>query len=101
MAQSFFALAKLYCSINVLLVPRAYVNGGYIGSTLIILVSVSFQAICAIKLTTVGNHIDKISYPEIVKHVFGPYGKRFVEVCLALIHFQFTIAHLSFCMQGL
>lgn len=98
MAQSFFALAKLYCSINVLLVPRAYVNGGYLGSTLIIIVSVAFQAISAIKLTTVGNKINKISYPDIVKHAFGIWGKRFVEICLALIHFQFTIAHLSFCM---
>lgn len=42
-----------------------------------------------------------INYPDIVNHVFGKCGKRFVELCLAMIHFQFTIAQLSFCIQGL
>ena len=39
--QSFFALCKLYCAINVLLVPKAFKNAGYLASPLIVLVSCS------------------------------------------------------------
>ena len=99
--QSFFALCKLYCAINVLLVPKAFANGGYLASPIIVLISCSFQSACAIRLTHVGNYTGKINYPDIVNVVFGKCGKRFIEVSLAMVHFQFTIAQLSFCIQGL
>ena len=46
-------------------------------------------------------HVKKISYPDIVEIVLGRKGKKFIEVCLAVIHFQFTIAQLVFIIGGL
>jgi amino acid permease len=45
--------------------------------------------------------VKKISYPDIVKAAMGPTGKKIIEVCLAFIHFQFTIAQLAFIIGGL
>ena len=39
--QSFFAVCKCYCAINVLLTPKAFTNGGYLLSPIILLVACS------------------------------------------------------------
>ena len=46
-------------------------------------------------------HVKKISYPDIVQIVLGKKGKKFIEICLAVVHFQFTIAQLVFIIGGL
>jgi amino acid permease len=46
-------------------------------------------------------HVKKISYPDIVHAALGKRGKKILEVFLAVVHFQFTIAHISFMIQGL
>jgi len=43
----------------------------------------------------------KISYPDIMKKAMGKKFKVLVEISLALVQFQFTIAQLSFVIQGL
>jgi amino acid permease len=66
-----------------------------------LIVAASLQCYCAVKLTQCGMHVKKISYPDIVQIVMGKKGKKFIEVCLAVIHFQFTIAQLVFIIGGL
>tara|TARA_B110000285_G_C14996869_1_gene549303 strand:+ start:128 stop:496 length:369 start_codon:yes stop_codon:yes gene_type:complete len=45
--------------------------------------------------------VKKISYPDIAEKALGKQGKKLIEVCLAVIHFQFTIAQLAFIIEGL
>ena len=49
--QTYFALIKAYCAINVLLLPKAFKNGGYILSPIALIVSCFFESFCAIKLS--------------------------------------------------
>ena len=49
--QTFFALCKSYCAINVLLTPKAFANGGLLLSPAAIMVASFLQATAAIKLT--------------------------------------------------
>jgi len=49
--QSFFATAKSYCAINVLLTPKAFRNGGYLLSPIALVIAGALQCYCAIKLT--------------------------------------------------
>ena len=77
----------------------------------------SLQCLCAIKLTQCGMHLKKISYPTlpypaipchtlpypdiVYKALDSKRAKKFLEICLSIVHFQFTIAQLSFIIQGL
>ena len=99
--QTFFALLKRYCAINVLLTPKSFVNGGFLLSPIALILACFFQTICAIKLSQCGLKVKKISYPDIVKKAMGKKCKSFLEIILAIVQFQFTIAQLSFIIQGL
>jgi amino acid permease len=85
--QTFFALCKCYCAINVLLTPKAFKNGGYLFTPICLFIAAGLQGFAAVKLTQCGMYVKKISYPDIVETVLGRSGKKFIEVCLALIHF--------------
>ena len=49
--QTFFALLKSYCAINVLLTPKSFANGGFLLSPIALIFACLFQTICAIKLS--------------------------------------------------
>ena len=99
--QTFFALLKSYCAINVLLTPKSFANGGFLLSPIALIFACIFQTICAIKLSQCGLKVKKISYPDIVKKAMGKKCKSFLEIALAVVQFQFTIAQLSFIIEGL
>lgn len=100
--QTFFAVCKCYCAINVLVTPKSFQNGGYLFTPISLIFAGSLQCLCAIKLTQCGMHLKKISYPDIVyKALDSKRAKKFLEICLSIVHFQFTIAQLSFIIQGL
>jgi amino acid permease len=99
--QTFFALLKSYCAINVLLTPKSFANGGFLLSPIALTAACILQTICAVKLSQCGIHVKKISYPDIVKKALGKKCKAALEIALALVQFQFTIAQLSFIIQGL
>ena len=65
--QTFFALCKSYCSINVLLIPKSFHNGGYLLSPIAIVIGGLLQAICAVKLSQCALAIKKASYSDIAK----------------------------------
>ena len=62
MGQAYFALIKAYCAINVLLLPKAFKNGGWLLSPLSLMVACVFEATCAIKLAQCGLFTGTISY---------------------------------------
>jgi amino acid permease len=49
--QAYFALLKAYCAINILLLPKAFKNGGYLLSPLALILACLFECTCAIKLS--------------------------------------------------
>jgi hypothetical protein len=49
--QAFFAILKAYCVINILLLPKAFQNGGYILSPIVVVIACIFEGLCAIKLS--------------------------------------------------
>ena len=49
--QAYFALLKAYCAINILLLPKAFKNGGYILSPIALICSCIFECTCAIKIS--------------------------------------------------
>jgi hypothetical protein len=85
--QTFFAMLKCYCAINILLTPKSFANGGFLLSPIALVCASVFQTICAIKLSQCGLHVKKISYPDIVKKALGKKCKSFLEIALAVVQF--------------
>ena len=63
--QTFFALLKAYCAINVLLLPLSFKNGGYILSPVMMIIACCFMTLCAIQLATVAKAYNIYNYPKI------------------------------------
>lgn len=81
--------------------PKAFKNGGYLFSPIALIMAAMLQMYCAVKLTQCGMLVKKISYPDIADKAMGRQGKKLIELCLAVIHFQFTIAQLAFIVEGI
>ena len=72
--QTFFAIVKAYCAINVLLLPRAFANGGYLLSPIAMMTACFFEALCAARLTQVAHQYQIFSYPLLMKRALGEKG---------------------------
>ena len=51
--KTFMAMCKAYCAINVLLLPKAYAQGGYILAPLALMTACFFEALAAVKLAQI------------------------------------------------
>ena len=52
---TYVAMFKAYCAINVLLLPKAFANGGYILSPTSLFVATLFEAMCAVRLSMIAR----------------------------------------------
>lgn len=84
--KTFFAVMKAYCAINVLLLPRSFVNGGYLLSPLAMMVAFFFESLCAVRLTNVANSQGIFSYPLLMEKALGTKGLWISRICLGLAH---------------
>ena len=89
--QTFFAIVKAYCAINVLLLPAAFANGGFLLSPFAMALALFFETLCAVRLTSVAHQQKIYSYPLLMKKSIGEKGLWMARICLALAHWQFTI----------
>lgn len=80
-------MIKAYCAINVLLLPRSFVNGGYILSPVSILVAVFFETLCAVRLAEVAHAYGIYSYPLLMQKALGDKGLHIARLFLSLAHF--------------
>ena len=96
-----FAVMKAYCAINVLLLPCAFANGGYLLSPIAMVVAVCFESLCAARLTTVAQKYGIYSYPLLMQRALGDKGMTIARICLAIAHWQFIVAHVTFTLKSL
>lgn len=99
--QTYFAVIKAYCAINVLLLPRSFVNGGYLLSPLSMLFAVFFETLSAVRLTNVAYIKGIYSYPLIMKKALGRKGLHAARLFISLAHFQFSIGQMTFTLKSL
>jgi len=99
--ETFFAVIKAYCAINVLLLPRSFANGGYMLSPLALMVACFFESLCAARLSSVAHEYRIYSYPLIMKKALGDKGLNAARIFLGLAHWQFTIGQIAFTVKSL
>ena len=99
--QTFAALCKGYCAINILILPKQFENGGWLIGLVSIFVAVLFVLQCALKLVKCSNQLEVYNYSEVALHALGPRGKIVVDIVLSLVQFSFTIAQITFSLQAM
>ena len=84
--ETFIAMFKAYCAINVLLLPKAFANGGFILSPSALLVATIFEAFCAVRLSMIARHFKIYSYSLLMQKAMGQWGLQAARICLGLAH---------------
>lgn len=90
--QAYFAIIKAYCAINVLLLPKAFRNGGYLFSPACLIISCIFECTCAIKLSQCAQlpamrNLPSLTYPDVVLLALGPGWLKPFKLFIALVQF--------------
>lgn len=100
-AQAYNALLKAYCSIQILTIPKAYGEGGWLIGTLSLFFSAIVSLICAVKLIECSFKTKLVSYPQIVRASFGLGAETLVKIWLAVYQFNWTVIQLNFTIESL
>lgn len=82
--ETYIALIKGYSAMTILLLPKAFANGGWLASSVFLIVSGIVTTSCAIKLVEAGLKLEVYSYSLIVEKTFGKVGKVILEIMIAL-----------------
>lgn len=99
--KTFFAVAKAYCAIGILIMPRSFVNGGYLLSPLALFTACFFESLCAARLATVAHTQGVYSYALLMEKAVGAKGLVIARVFLAIAHWQFTVGQMTFTLSSL
>ena len=82
--EVYVALVKGYCVILILILPRAFVTGGYMTTAILMVVSGIISSFCANLLVQSGLRAQLMSYSELAGVVLGQKMRVFVDICISL-----------------
>ena len=91
--ETYIALLKAYCAISVLVMPKAYMNGGWAASSAFQIASAVLTTICAFKLLEAGLKLELYSYSLVVEKVLGKKGRIALDIMIAITQISFAISH--------
>lgn len=72
---TYIALMKGYCALMILVLPKAFMRGGWAFSAGTMGISAFIQIIAALKLVEVGLHLNITSYERISHKALGNWAK--------------------------
>ena len=81
--ETYIAVIKGYCALMILVLPRAFVRGGYLLSPVLLAISGALQAYCALKLVRAGQALNLPSYSLITLKALGPTAKGALDFMIA------------------
>ena len=99
--ETYIALIKGYCVILILILPKAFAEGGYMASAILLIMSGIFSAGSACLLAEAGLKENLYSYSLLVHKAFGPTGKLAVDIMISLAQYSFTISHIAFIIESM
>ena len=98
--ETYIALLKGYCAISILIMPKAFLNGGWAASMGMELVAAAATTICALKLVQAGLKYKLYSYSLIVEKALGKKGRVVLDIMIAATQFSFTVSHMTFIVES-
>ena len=98
--ETYVALLKGYCAITILMMPKAFLNGGWAASAAMQIGSAVITTVCAIKLVQAGLKYKLYSYSLIVEKALGTKGRVALDIMISATQFSFTISHITFIVES-
>lgn len=98
--ETYIALIKGYCVLSVLLIPKAFSNGGWGISAIFLVTSGYFSLMACLKLVDVGLQLNLYSYPLAVEKALGKNARIFIDIAISLTQFSFAISHVTFLIEA-
>ena len=80
--ETYIAVIKAFCGTMIMFIPKAFYNGGYLVSPILLLCSLTLTTICMLKLVKVGLKYKCYSYSLLVHKILGPNGKIFLDILI-------------------
>jgi len=77
--ETYIALIKGYCCIVPLMMPRAFMQGGYVFSPVVLIASCFITSFAALKLVKVGQILGISSYSLVTLKVLGSKAKNILD----------------------
>ena len=81
--ETYIAVIKGYYALMILVLPRAFVRGGYVLAPVVLGISGALQAYCALKLVRAGQALNLPSYSLITLKALGPTAKCCLDFMIA------------------
>ena len=82
--ETYIALIKGYCVITIIMLPKAFVNGGWAISAAMLLVCGILTTLCVTKLVDSGLAVNLFSYSLVAERAFGWKGKLALDIMITL-----------------
>ena len=98
--ETYIALLKGYCAIAILVMPKAFVNGGWAASALLEVGACVITTVCAAMLVQAGLKLKMYSYSLIVEKALGTKGRVILDFMIAATQFSFTVSHIAFIVEA-
>ena len=98
--ESYIAVLKGYCVLSILLLPKAFYDGGWLISPSFIVFNGVLSCIACIMLIDTGLAYKIYSYPLIVERVLGKKARLFLEIAIALTQLGFVISYVTFLVSS-
>jgi len=82
--EVYIALVKGYCVILILIIPKAFVTGGYLMTAFLMMASGVISTLCANLLVQSGLKAQLTSYSELTGEKLGPKWRIAIDLCISL-----------------
>ena len=100
-AAAYLTLMKGFVCVSILYVPKSFVNGGYLFSSLCLVISAFMTCYCASLLLDARAKSKAESYTALGKHCYGTPGEMLVNFSIAFSQIGFTIGYIYFIKENL
>ena len=98
--QTYIALIKGYSMLSIMLVPKAFADGGYGMSSIFAVFSGCISCLGACMLVDVGLATNIYSYPLAVEKVLGRNSRIAIDFFIASTQFSIIISHINFLLES-
>lgn len=98
--ETYIALVKGYCAMTIIMMPKAFIMGGWGVSALMLGISAILTTVCVVKLVHSGLHCELYSYSMLAERALGRKGKIALDIMIFLCQYAFTISHMSYIVTS-
>ena len=98
---TFMTLIKGFVCTGVLYLPKAFINGGYAISMVMMVLSAVLTIYCSTLLLEVRKKLNSTNYTELGQSTFGKKGRILVDIALWCSQLGFCCAYVYFIMENI